>query len=65
VTASPSELPLDATLDGTTMSLHLANSAYDPATKTCSSVACHLDGSAAVVWGGLNGWGACQNCHSW
>jgi predicted CxxxxCH...CXXCH cytochrome family protein len=65
VTASPSELPLDATLDGTTMSLHLAGASYDPATKTCSSVACHLDGSAAVVWGGLNRWGACQNCHSW
>jgi predicted CxxxxCH...CXXCH cytochrome family protein len=65
VTASPFEfeLPLDATLNGTTMSLHLGNASYDPATKTCSGVACHLGESAAVVWGGLNGWGACLNCH--
>ena len=34
--------PSWVTWNGTTASFSLATSTYDPSTKTCSSVACHL-----------------------
>lgn len=43
-------LPSGAVYDGTTMSLQLQGTTYDPATKTCSSAPCHLD-QTAVRWG--------------
>ena len=52
----------DAVMDGTTLSVHLGSAAYDPATKTCTSVACHL-GQTAVRWGAPHGWAACGQCH--
>lgn len=54
-------LPLDATYDGTTLSLHLGSAAYDPATKSCTSVACHLS-ETTVRWGTPHG--TCTRCHS-
>ncbi len=42
-------LPPDATLDGSTLSFHLAGARFDAATKTCTNVACHLGEPA--VWG--------------
>jgi predicted CxxxxCH...CXXCH cytochrome family protein len=62
-------LPADATLDGTTLSFHLAGARFDPATKTCSGVACHLGEPA--VWGRVLVTGAapdaarsCCRCHA-
>ncbi|GAO03352.1 CxxxxCH/CxxCH domain-containing protein [Anaeromyxobacter sp. PSR-1] len=53
----------DAVMEGTTLSLHLGSARYDPATKTCSSVACHLQ-QAQVTWGAPHtGWGTCGTCH--
>jgi predicted CxxxxCH...CXXCH cytochrome family protein len=52
----------DAVMDGATLSLHLASARYDPATKTCTSVACHL-AQTTVVWGAPHGWAACDSCH--
>jgi predicted CxxxxCH...CXXCH cytochrome family protein len=45
-----SGLPTGAIYDGATMSLHLQGTAYDPATKTCSAAACHLE-QTSVRWG--------------
>ena len=59
--------PADVTWNGTTVSFDLANAAYDPATKTCTSVACHLQGTP--VWGrpylslGMSTEGVCYECH--
>jgi predicted CxxxxCH...CXXCH cytochrome family protein len=38
-----------ATLEGTTLSLHLGGAQWDPATKSCSGVGCHF--GDAPVWG--------------
>ncbi len=53
--------------DGTTHSFGLGNASYDPGTKTCSNVGCHV-GEAQPVWGtpyyqSTNGSLACSNCH--
>jgi predicted CxxxxCH...CXXCH cytochrome family protein len=45
-----------------TLSMHLASARYDPATKTCTNVSCHLV-QTSVQWGGPNGWEACGGCH--
>jgi predicted CxxxxCH...CXXCH cytochrome family protein len=42
--------PPVAVLDGTTMSFDLSGARWDPATKTCSSVPCHL--ADTPRWGG-------------
>jgi predicted CxxxxCH...CXXCH cytochrome family protein len=52
----------DAVMDGATLSLHLQSARYDPATKTCTSVACHL-AQTTVVWGAPHGNVACGPCH--
>ncbi len=52
----------DALRDGATLSVHLGSASYDAATKTCASVACHLQ-QTAVTWGAPHGWVACQTCH--
>jgi predicted CxxxxCH...CXXCH cytochrome family protein len=62
------EPDVDAVLDGATWSLHLANATYDPGTKTCSNVACHLNESrppyTPLQWGLTPaGWATCNNCH--
>jgi predicted CxxxxCH...CXXCH cytochrome family protein len=49
-------------LDGTTLSIRLDVARYDPATKTCSTVACHL-AQTSVTWGAPHGWSACGQCH--
>ncbi len=43
-------LPAGALYDGATLSLQLQGTSYDPATKTCSAAACHLD-QTSVRWG--------------
>lgn len=53
-----------ATVDGSTLSVHLSGARYDPATKTCSSVGCHL-WQTSVTWGGDYGFMACAGCHGW
>jgi hypothetical protein len=53
----------DAIQEGATLSAHLASATYDPATKTCSSVACHLL-QTQVTWGAPHGWAACGECHA-
>jgi predicted CxxxxCH...CXXCH cytochrome family protein len=47
-----------------TMSVGLGIAAYDPSTRTCTSVACHL-AEASVVWGGapVNTSDPCRSCH--
>ncbi len=55
----------DAEVVGTTagtLSLHLASARYDASTKTCTSVACHLQ-QTQVTWGAPNDWNACSTCH--
>jgi predicted CxxxxCH...CXXCH cytochrome family protein len=55
--------PLDGGLEGQTLSLRLDGAAWDPASKTCSSVACHLFQSS-VTWGTPHqGFTACASCH--
>ncbi len=79
--ASPDRLGADAVLEpqpipapppGTswpftapTLSLHLASARYDPATKSCSGVACHLDGPGQ--WGDAPGdyTESCRRCHAY
>jgi predicted CxxxxCH...CXXCH cytochrome family protein len=63
-TASPAfPWPADATWNGTTLSFDLAGSSYDPQTKTCYDVGCHVAGTP--VWGRSYGWGLeqCTRCH--
>ncbi|WP_242339350.1 CxxxxCH/CxxCH domain-containing protein [Anaeromyxobacter sp. SG66] len=61
-------VPAGAVLDGTTLSIELSGAAYDPATKRCSGVACHL--GDAPVWGRqylvspASGTASCCRCHS-
>jgi predicted CxxxxCH...CXXCH cytochrome family protein len=42
-------IPAGGTVDGATYSVELSGARYDPATKTCTGVACHL--GDAPVWG--------------
>jgi predicted CxxxxCH...CXXCH cytochrome family protein len=65
-------LPADAVLEGPvvssrqTLSYQLTSAGYDPATKTCSSVACHLSGTGGtgqpVTWGDNTLATATPNC---
>ena len=49
---------------GGTVSIHLADATWDPATKTCSNVGCHL-AQTSVVWGAPHlGFDACNACHA-
>jgi predicted CxxxxCH...CXXCH cytochrome family protein len=73
VTAQPSNPPPDSVLNGSaTWSLHVAGASYDPATKTCSNVPCHLNQSFGtglpdydpLVWGTVPvGMSTCNACH--
>jgi predicted CxxxxCH...CXXCH cytochrome family protein len=58
----PDPLIPDAVMEGTTLSAHLQGARYDPATKTCTSVACHL-AQTQVTWGAPHGYVACGPCH--
>ncbi len=54
-------------VDGGTMSFYLKSASYDPATKTCSTVACHLL-QTEVVWGtpySSTTTDACTACHGY
>jgi predicted CxxxxCH...CXXCH cytochrome family protein len=53
--------PPDAVMEGNTLSMRLGGAGWAPATKTCSSVACHLD-QTSVVWGAPHD-GSCATCH--
>jgi predicted CxxxxCH...CXXCH cytochrome family protein len=53
--------PADADWSGTTVSFSLRTSVYEPATKTCSNVACHL--AEEPVWGNQMGSARCRSCH--
>ncbi len=56
-------LPAGAVRNGTTVSFDLTAAAYDPVSKTCSNVGCHL-AEAAVRWGTTPvGWATCGTCH--
>jgi predicted CxxxxCH...CXXCH cytochrome family protein len=48
-----------------TISFRLDGASYDPETKTCSAVSCHLK-QATVQWGGtgLGTMSSCFGCHS-
>jgi predicted CxxxxCH...CXXCH cytochrome family protein len=48
-----------------TISFRLDGASYDPVTRTCSSVACHLK-QASVAWGGaaVGTYSTCFNCHA-
>ncbi|WP_248341040.1 CxxxxCH/CxxCH domain c-type cytochrome [Anaeromyxobacter paludicola] len=52
-------------VNGTTVSFGLAGATYDPATKRCGNVACHM--AEAPVWGRPYGFksdfGMCLRCH--
>ena len=52
------------TLDGTTGSFSVKSVQYDGATKTCSNIACHSNGSASLPfrWGDPPTWD-CAKCH--
>ncbi len=52
----------DAVFEGTTLSMTLASARYDGVSKTCASVACHLQ-QTSVRWGAPHGWSACMSCH--
>ena len=59
--------PAGLTWNGTTLSFGLAASTYDPATKTCTSVACHVT-EQRPVWGTpyqyyTNSAATCYTCH--
>ncbi|MBI5070767.1 MAG: CxxxxCH/CxxCH domain-containing protein [Deltaproteobacteria bacterium] len=59
--------PSGLTWTGTTLSFGLDTSAYDPATKTCTSVACHV-AEQRPVWGRpyqyyTNASATCYTCH--
>ncbi|BDG09521.1 CxxxxCH/CxxCH domain c-type cytochrome [Anaeromyxobacter paludicola] len=58
----PAQVP-GAVMDGTTLSVHLADARWDPATKTCTSVGCHL-AQTSVRWGTTPvGSATCGACH--
>lgn len=59
--------PASVVWDGTTASFTLGTSTYDPATKTCTNVACHV-AEQQPVWGRPyeyygNGGATCYTCH--
>jgi predicted CxxxxCH...CXXCH cytochrome family protein len=62
----------DAANGGNVVTFTLEHARYDPATRTCTSVACHLDrqvqverGASALRWGGTYGYDeTCSGCHS-
>ncbi len=57
--------PAGAALDGGTVSFSLAGAGYDPTTKTCSSVGCHIQ-QTQVQWGVRPvGWATCDSCHQY
>ncbi len=58
-------MPQDAVNDGSTLSMHLQSAAWNPGTKTCSTVACHFN-QTSVQWGGEGGesTSACSACHT-
>jgi predicted CxxxxCH...CXXCH cytochrome family protein len=58
---SMADWPATVTWNGTTISFSLEGASYDPATKTCTSVACHM--AERPRWGAPNGYVACSNCH--
>jgi predicted CxxxxCH...CXXCH cytochrome family protein len=64
-------LPAGSTTDGATWSLTLSGASWDPGTKTCSNVPCHLQqsypGGPALVWGTVPvGWDTCSGvCHTY
>ncbi len=62
---SPSPPPPDGTAAAGTLSFELTGATYDPLTKTCGTVACHL-AQASVQWGGtgLGTLSTCFGCHS-
>jgi predicted CxxxxCH...CXXCH cytochrome family protein len=69
VTGTGTSLPWPAGVawSGTTVSFDLAGAAWNPTTKTCSNVACHL-ADAQPVWGRpyeyfTNGAATCYRCH--
>ncbi|HEY3452944.1 MAG TPA: CxxxxCH/CxxCH domain-containing protein [Myxococcales bacterium] len=56
---------VDSAQNGSTWSVNMANASYDPATRTCSSVACHLN-ETSVQWGVAPvGNATCNNCHQY
>jgi predicted CxxxxCH...CXXCH cytochrome family protein len=72
VKAQPSILPPRSVQNGTSWSLELSGSTYDPATKTCGSVPCHLKqsfgagapGFVPLRWGLTPvGNATCNDCH--
>lgn len=59
--------PAGLTWNGTTLSFGLGTSTYDPATKTCTNVACHV-AEQQPVWGRpyqyyTNASATCYTCH--
>lgn len=74
VIASPSSLPPNSAQNDTTWSLHLAGARYDAASRTCSSVPCHLAqsfGTGAPAYDPLRwgvapvGYATCSACHQY
>jgi predicted CxxxxCH...CXXCH cytochrome family protein len=57
--------PGQTTAQAGTVSFALDGASYDPGTKTCSNVACHLK-QTSVRWGGSNigTYSTCFSCHS-
>jgi predicted CxxxxCH...CXXCH cytochrome family protein len=48
---------------GVTVSMRLGSATFDPVTKTCASVACHLK-QTSVTWGAAHpGFTDCNVCH--
>jgi predicted CxxxxCH...CXXCH cytochrome family protein len=64
-TLSPWPPPPDGTAAAGTLSFELSGAAYDPATKTCASVSCHLAQTSAR-WGGTAAgtMSTCFDCHT-
>ena len=67
LSSGPSPLPPGGLYeaDTSTFSVELSGASYDPGTKTCSSVACHLQ-ETQVRWGVTPvGWSTCSPCHGY
>lgn len=67
LSSGPTPLPAGGLYeaDTRTFSVELSGAGYDPATKTCSSVACHLL-ETQVRWGVAPvGWSTCSPCHGY
>jgi predicted CxxxxCH...CXXCH cytochrome family protein len=66
-TSTSLEWPADVAWSGTTVSFDLSGAAWNPTTKTCSNVACHM-ADTQPVWGRpyeyfTNGGATCYRCH--